>query len=120
MISTAKFRDNADSGFKLGLCKAMEPWLGFSYGNVGVITSGTDSPNAAKLFIHYAMTEEGIAPQAVDGKMSTNSDVKLPADEPSGLADVLDKVFPYDISTALDDWDARQDWQDLWRVNYTK
>jgi iron(III) transport system substrate-binding protein len=120
LISTAKFRDNSDSDFKLGLCKTMEPWLGFAYGNVGVITSGTDSPNAAKLFIHYAMTEEGIAPQAVDGKMSTNSDVKLPADEPSGLGDVLDKVFPYDISTALDDWDARQDWQDLWRVNYTK
>jgi iron(III) transport system substrate-binding protein len=120
MISTAKFRDNADNGFKLGLCTTMKPWLGFAYGAVGVITAGTDSPNAAKLFIHYVMTEEGIAPQSADGKMSTNADVALPADEPSGIGKVLDQVFPYDITTALDDWDARQDWQDLWRVNYVK
>ena len=56
--------------------------------SLGLIATGTDSPNAAKLFIHYLLTEEGIAPQAVDGKMSINADAKLPADEPSGIAAV--------------------------------
>jgi iron(III) transport system substrate-binding protein len=120
LVSSAKFRDNTDEGFKLGICDTLKPWVGNLYAGVGVITSGTDSPNAAKLFIHYVMTGEGIAPQAEDGKMSTNPDNKLPADEPSGLSKVLDKLMPYDISSALDDWDARQDWQDLWRLNYSK
>ena len=48
------------------------------------------------------MTEEGIAPQAVDGKMSTNTDAKLPADEPSGIGKVLDQIFPYDAASAAE------------------
>ncbi|UJQ96020.1 ABC transporter substrate-binding protein [Mariluticola halotolerans] len=120
LMSSAKFRENADSGFKLGLCTSMKPWVGFTNAGVGMITAGTDSPNASKLFMHYVMTEEGIAPQSVDGKMSTNSDIKLPEDEPSGIGAVLDQVLAYDMSTALDDWDMRQDWQDFWRLSYTK
>ncbi len=120
LMSSAKFRENADSGFKLGLCTTMKPWVGFTNAGVGMITAGTDSPNASKLFMHYVMTEEGIAPQSVDGKMSTNSDIKLPEDEPSGIGAVLDQVLAYDMSTALDDWDMRQDWQDFWRLSYTK
>lgn len=120
LMSSAKFRDNAEGGLKLGLCKDLNPWVGWLYPGVGLIMKGTNSPNAAKLFIHYVMTDEGIAPQAADGKMSTNSDVKLPADEPSGIGAVLDQVFGYDMATSLDDWDARQDWQDFWRVNYKK
>ncbi|KQY14002.1 ABC transporter substrate-binding protein [Rhizobium sp. Root482] len=120
LISSAKFRDNAEKGLKLGLCKDLKPWLGWLYPGVGLITKGTDSPNAAKLFIHYAMTEEGIAPQAIDGKMSSNTEVKPPADEPSGIIAVLDQVLPYSMATSLDDWDARETWQDFWRVNYQK
>lgn len=120
LMSSAKFRDNAEKGMKLGLCKDLKPWLGWFYPGVGLITKGTDSPNAAKLFIHYVMTEEGIAPQAADGKMSTNRDVKLPANEPSGIGSALDQVMPYSMASALEDWDAREDWQDFWRMNYQK
>ncbi len=120
LVSSAKFRDNAENGFTLGLCSELKPWLGWMYPGVGVITAGSNSPNASKLFIHYVMTAEGIAPQAEDGKMSTNQDVGLPADEPSGIGAVLDRVFPYSMATSLEDWDARQDWQDLWRLNYAK
>ncbi|MBY2926783.1 ABC transporter substrate-binding protein [Rhizobium leguminosarum] len=120
LISSAKFRDNADSGMKLGLCKDLKPWLGWLYPGVGLITKGTDSPNAARLFIHYVMTAEGIAPQAIDGKMSTNKDVSLPADEPSGIGAALDQLLPYQMATSLDDWDARETWQDFWRMNYQK
>ncbi|AKR54445.1 ABC transporter substrate-binding protein [Devosia sp. H5989] len=120
LLSSAKFRDNADKGFKLGLCKDLGPWPGWTYTKLALIATGTKSPNLSKLFVHYVLTEEGIAPQAVDGKLPTNVDIKLPADEPSGIGDVLDKLQQYDASTALDDWDARQDWQDFWRVNYKK
>ncbi|MDR7033739.1 ABC transporter substrate-binding protein [Mesorhizobium sp. BE184] len=120
MMSSAKFRDNQEAGTKLGLCTGLKPFAGWMYPSLGFIAKGTDSPNAAKLFIHYLLTEEGIAPQAVDGKISTNKDARLPADEPSGIARVVDQMFPYDASSAGDDWDARQDWQDFWRVNYKK
>lgn len=120
LLSSAKFRDNADKGFKLGLCKDLGPWPGWTYVKLGLIATGTKSPNAAKLFIHYILTEEGIAPQVKDGKLPTNPDIGLPPDEPSGIGAVLDKLEQYDASTALDDWDARQDWQDFWRVNYKK
>jgi iron(III) transport system substrate-binding protein len=120
LLSSAKFRDNADKGYKLGLCKDLGPWPGWTYTKLALIASGTKSPNAAKLFVHYVLTADGIAPQAVDGKLPTNVDIALPADEPSGIGDVLDKLEQYNASTALEDWDAREEWQDFWRINYTR
>ncbi|HWU16436.1 MAG TPA: ABC transporter substrate-binding protein [Devosia sp.] len=120
LLSSAKFRDNEDKGYKLGLCTSMTPWVGWTYTKLALIASKTDSPSAARLFVHYILTEEGIAPQVADGKISTNADVKIPDDEPSGLAEHIDALFPYDASTGLDDWDTRQDWQDFWTINYSK
>ena len=120
LLSSAKFRDNEDKGYKLGLCAQMAPWVGWTYTKLALIAKGTDSPNAARLFVHYILTEEGIAPQLADGKISTNTAVKIPADEPSGLADHVAALFPYDAKTGLDDWDTRQDWQDFWQMNYRK
>ncbi len=120
LVSAAKFRDNDGAGFTLGLCAGMDPVIGFNNATVGVIVKGTNSPNAAKLFIHYAMTGEGIAPQAEDGKISSNQTVGLPEDEPSGIADHLDSVLRYNPASGLDDWDTRQDWQDHWRIHYKR
>lgn len=120
LMSSAKFRDNVDSGYVLGLCADLRPWVGWSYTKLGLIASGTKSPNLSKLFVHYIMTEEGIMPQMVDGKIPTNSTIRMPATEPSGLMAHVDHIFGYDAATALDDWDARQDWQDFWRIHYSR
>nr|WP_314257401.1 ABC transporter substrate-binding protein [uncultured Devosia sp.] len=120
LVSAAKFRDNEGAGFTLGLCDGLEPIIGFNNATAAVIVKGTDSPNAAKLFVHYAMTAEGIAPQADDGKVSSNRTVGLPDDEPSGVGAHLDKVLAYNPATGLDDWDTRQDWQDFWRMHYVR
>ncbi len=120
LLSSAKFRDNEGKGYKLGICKDLNPWVGWSYVKLGLIATKTQSPNAAKLFIHYVLTEEGIAPQMKDGKLPTNSDIKMPADEPSGLVAVADRLFAYNPATGLDDFDRREEWQDFWRVNYSK
>nr|WP_245944970.1 ABC transporter substrate-binding protein [Pelagibacterium lacus] len=120
LSSVAKYRDNLSSDFKLGLCAGMEPFIGWLYPGPGVIASGTDSPNAARLFIHYLLTAEGIAPQAVDGKISTNTDIGLPDDEPSGISDHLDALMTFSMATAEADFDARQDWQDFWRLHYSR
>lgn len=120
LLSSAKFRDNADKGYQLGLCTTLTPWVGWSYTKLGLIAKGTDSPNAARLFIHYTLTEEGIMPQMKDGKLPTSSAIAFPDDEPSGLFAHLDKLAPYNAATGLDDWDSRQDWQDFWRLNYRR
>lgn len=119
MVSAAKFRQN-ENGMKLGICADMVPFSGWSYPGLGFITTGTKSPNAAKLFIHYMMTAEGIAPQGVDGKISTNQTVKLPDNEPAGIDKVRDQIMGYDASTAKSDWESRQDWQDLWSLSFKK
>lgn len=116
-ISTAKFRDNEASGYKLGICADLEPWAGRAYTKTALIATGTASPNAAKLFVHFMFTEEGVGPQIADGKKSTNSTISFPADEPSGLESVWDQILVFDSETAEEDFNALQDWQDFWRVH---
>lgn len=120
ITATAKYRDNRAKGLKLGLCDAIQPFAGFLYPSYGLIAANTDSPNTAKLFIHYLMTEEGIADHMADGKPSGNTKLALPADEASGVAKHMDKLVTFSASSAADDFDKRQDWQDLWRISYRK
>ncbi|VTP66298.1 Uncharacterised protein [Leclercia adecarboxylata] len=84
------------------------------------MATGSKSPNTAKLFTYYLLTAEGIAPQGVDGKMSTNQKVNLPADEASGIAKHRGELMEYLTATAQNDWESRQDWQDIWSLNYKK
>ncbi len=119
-MSSAKFRDNKDKGYKLGLCKELQPWVGWTYTKLGLIASKSKSPNTAKLFIRYVLTEEGITPQMKDGKLPTSTDVKMPADEPSGLVAVYSRLSPYDAASGLSDFERREEWQDFWRLNYRK
>jgi iron(III) transport system substrate-binding protein len=120
ITSTAKYRDNEAKGFKLGVCQDMVPFSGFLYPGYGMIATGTKSPNASRLFIHYLLTEEGIAPQTVDGKISTNTAIPANPDEASGITGMLDQLLAYDSTTAASDFDLRQDWQDFWRVHYSR
>lgn len=120
MLSTAKFRDNESKGFKLAICEQMQPFSGWLYPGLGVIATQTPAPNTAKLFIHYLLTEEGIDPQRIDGKVPSDPRIGLPADESSGVAAVLDQMMVWDTSSAVSDIDARQDWQDIWRTSLTR
>lgn len=116
-FSTAKFRANVDSGYKLGVCEGLDPWAGRAYTKAALIATGTESPNAAKLFVRFMFTEEGIGTQTEDGKVSTNSTIKLPSDDPSHLESVWDQILVFDSATAADDFDNLQEWQDFWRAS---
>lgn len=120
LVDSAKYRNNADKGFRLKICETLKPWVGWSYTKLALISPETKSPNMAKLFIQYLLTEEGLLPQMEDGKMPTSSAIPFPKDEPSGVANYLDQLLPYNAATGLDDWEKRQDWQDIWRVNYRR
>jgi iron(III) transport system substrate-binding protein len=120
MLSTAKFRDNESKGYKLAICEGMAPFSGWLYPGLGVIATGTPSPNTAKLFIHFLLTEEGIDAQRVDGKVPSDTRIGLPEDEPSGVAGLMDQLMVWNTSSAVSDIDARQNWQDIWRTSLTR
>lgn len=117
LMSPAKFRNNADKGYKLGLCTDVTPWIGYAAPKAAVIATGAKHPNAAKLFIHYVMTPEGIAPQVVDAKFSSNSQIEPDPDDPSGLGQYRDRLYYFDNANAEKSWSIRQDVQDFWRIN---
>lgn len=116
-LSAAIFRDAKKDGYGMGICKEMKPWVGQLTPRVAVIATGTKSPNAAKLFARYMMTAEGMAPQLADGKVSTNPDAKMPDEEASGVAKVLDQLYVNHSETSQDDFANLQDWQDFWLTN---
>ena len=114
VLSVAKFRDNNDKGYQLRLCDGMQPFAGWLYPGLGVIAKGSPAPETAKLFIHYLLTEEGIAPQSADGKIPADPRIGLPADEASGISGYLGQMMVWDTATSPSDLERRQDWQDLW------
>ena len=68
------------------------------------------------LYVHYVMTEEeGVEPQNSEGKISANTAIEQPED-PSKLAEHLDDLYYFDNAGLDEDWNARQAWQDQWRV----
>lgn len=120
ILSSAKYRDVVDGGLTMEICEGIEPFVGLANPAYALISAKTDSPNAAKLFARFMMTEEGIEPMTVDGKISGNNAVPPHPDEASGVGAVSDRLTPNDASTGMDDFDSRQDWQDFWRVHYSR
>lgn len=113
-LSTAIFRHAERDGYRLAICDGLEPFAGQLAPRVAVIAAGTAHPNAAKLFARFMMTEEGMAPQLADGKISVNSEAVMPEAERSGVIGFVDQLHIPDAATAGDDFARLQDWQDFW------
>ena len=114
-VSAAIFRKKY--GYKMGICGGMKPWAGQLTPRVAVIAAGTDSPNAAKLFVHYMMRGEGMGPQLIDGKLATNINTPMPEEEGSGVANFVDQLHVTNSNTTGSDFANLQDWQDLWTIH---
>lgn len=70
----------------------MEPFSGFMYPAYVFITSNAKSPNAAKLFIEYSMTQEGWEPFDTMGDYSPLSYLQYNSEDPVPLAEWLDQL----------------------------
>ncbi|WP_323016627.1 ABC transporter substrate-binding protein [Castellaniella sp.] len=116
-VSAAIFSHAKNENFPLAICKEMTPWIGQLTPRVAVIAAGTKSPNAAKLFVHYMMSAEGMQPQMEDGKISTNRNAKMPDDEPSGVGQLTAQMFVNNSDTTPEDFKKLQYWRDLWTVS---
>jgi iron(III) transport system substrate-binding protein len=116
LVSIAKFRDVANKGYKLAVCTTLKPYVGYQYPKFGAIATGTTHPNAAKLFMHFAMTEEGIATEMTNGGVSGNTAVAQSANNPSGLTDWDAQLMSFPPDTLLADFRDAEGMQDLWRL----
>lgn len=116
LMSSAKYRNIDEKGYALAVCDDLDPFTGRAAPKGIAIASGTESPHAAMLYVHYALTQEGIAPQIDDGKISSNAEVVQPED-PAHTADHLDSLFFFDNAGLDTAWADREKWQDLWRTS---
>lgn len=116
-VSAAIFSHAKKQHFPMAVCKQMTPWIGQLTPRVAIIAAGTKSPNAAKLFVHYMMSAEGMLPQMEDGKISTNRNAKMPSSEASGVDKLTAHMFANNSATTPDDFKKLQYWRDLWTVS---
>jgi iron(III) transport system substrate-binding protein len=117
-MSMAKFRNVAGKGYHLALCDGMKPWALQSFPSAIAYAAKTKSPNAAKLYIHYMLTQEGFALQLADGKPSTNSQVPAPSD-PSHVKDLLNQMAPFRSADLVSDYRTKSAWEDFWRSSHS-
>ncbi|NUT32732.1 MAG: ABC transporter substrate-binding protein [Hamadaea sp.] len=118
LMSISKFRDVAEKGYKMAVCEGLSPWVGFSYDKYGAIATKSQHPNAAKLFIHFVMTQEGIQHEMGSGGISGNKAVPASPNNPPGLTDWGKQLFAVQSDQLIKDYQQGQAIQDYWRVNH--
>lgn len=119
LLSTAKFRNIEQKKYDMRVCEGLTPWSGFMYPKYAVIATGSKHPNAAKLFVHFAMTEAGFSLEAGSGGVSGNKSVGQSPNTPPGLTDWLTELYRFSPESLPADFRARQGMQDFWRVNHS-
>lgn len=118
LVSIAKFRDVEGKNYQMKVCETMAPYVGYQYPKFGAIATGTKHPNAAKLFMRFVLTEEGITPEMGSGGISGNSDVPPSKNNPPGLSDWSKQLMKFDPAALITDYRNAQSMQDHWRINH--
>jgi len=118
LVSIAKFRDVAGKGYTMKVCDTLKPYVGYQYPKFGAIATGSKHPNAAKLFLHFVLTAEGITPEMGSGGISGSNAVPPSKNNPPGLNDWSRQLMKFDSSKLLADFRDAQTMQDHWRLNH--
>jgi len=82
MTSYSKIRDTVKGEVAFGACNGIEPALGTSGVTFLGIANNAPHPNAAKLYIRFALTEEGREPWNVLGNWPGRTDLAAPEGAP--------------------------------------
>jgi iron(III) transport system substrate-binding protein len=98
MYTLTKHRDVKDKNLKIATCRAMQPFMGYALPTYLAIAKNAPHPNAAKLFVHFLLTPEGIAPWTVDdlGGFSTNPNAFVNPMNEGKWSDWEKKLVPLD------------------------
>lgn len=113
LMTVTKLRDNETKNLKLATLQGMQPFMGYALPTYALIVKNAPHPNAAKLWIHYMLTEEGIAPwTTVDlGAYSSNPGVSYHPGNEGSWATWLPKLLRLENKSAMT---MRQDILDFW------
>lgn len=111
----SKQRDN-DMGLRLATSFEMEPFIGYASGTHVAVVNGSPNPNAARLFVRFLLTEEGVDPFMGDiGVYAPNPEVPVHPDDELGSWEAWSEHM-----LVLDDkltWEKSQDVLDLWYIH---
>ncbi|MFC6930724.1 ABC transporter substrate-binding protein [Actinomadura yumaensis] len=118
LMSIAKFRDVEEKGFHMKVCEGLDPWAGFSYPKFATVATGSEHPNAAKLFVHFVLEKQGFELESGSGGVSGNKSVGKSPNNPPGLTDWDGQLFRFSSAKLRADFAARQDIKDFWRINH--
>ncbi|MFC0624013.1 ABC transporter substrate-binding protein [Kribbella deserti] len=118
LVSIAKFRDVKGKNYQMKVCDTMAPYVGYQYPKFGAIATGSKHPNAAKLFMRFVLTEEGITPEMGSGGVSGSSAVPASKNNPPGLTDWSKQLMQFDSVALITDYENAQSMQDHWRVSH--
>ena len=116
LMAAAKFRNNEEKGYFLAPADGLAPYVAGPMPQTMQYVTKTKSPNAAKLYIHFATSQEGMEFIMPDGKRSYNPDVK-PSEDPHGIEELLDQGQDFSTKYLEDDFKNTVQWQDFWRSN---
>ncbi len=113
MYTLTKHRDVKDKNLKIATCRTMKPFMGYQLPTYAVLVNNAPHPNAAKLFIHYLLTPEGIAPWTKDdmGGFSPNPNAFVNPNNEGTWADWQKVLVRLDNKTAMS---QRQALSDFW------
>ncbi len=105
--SYSKYRDTVSGELVFDACRGLEPVMGVRTAAYIAIINGAPHPNAAKLFIRFAL-DQGFAPWNVIGDYSPRTDIPAPEGAiPREELDVWsqDDAYIYDnVSAVRDFW----------------
>ncbi|MGJ0203303.1 ABC transporter substrate-binding protein [Leucobacter sp. gxy201] len=115
--SAAKLRNNDEKGYQMAPCAGLDPYVAGPMPQTMAYASKSKSPNAAKLYIHFATSQEGMEFIMPDGKRSYNPDVVAPEDAYGLDPLIADEAQPFSTEYLEDDYKNTVFWQDFWRSN---
>ncbi|MDQ2080553.1 ABC transporter substrate-binding protein [Xanthobacteraceae bacterium Astr-EGSB] len=115
IYTLGRHREIKEKNLALGMCR-LEPFQGINQPTYIQIVAGAPHPNAAKLFAHYLLTQEGVSPWTKDvGAYSSNPTLSANPDNP------YPNVSAWGNSLLVSDnahvAKRRQDLLDLWIAN---
>jgi len=113
MVTLTKLRDNKAKNLKLGTCKTLQPFMGYALSEYVVIVKNAPHPNAAKLWVHFSLTTEGISPWTIAdvGGFSANPRVPTHPDNEGTWTAWEKRLLPIDNKRSMG---LRQDVLDFW------
>jgi len=117
MYYLGRHRELAEKGLSLGVCSEMKPFYGFDAPTFVQTVVGGPNPNAARLFVHYLFTEEGVAPWVADnvGGYSPHPEIKANPTNPFSVRSEWEGNLL--VANNLEISKNRQQLLDFWLVN---